>query len=280
MEIENHKEMLELYAQSNYFNQFIFRGIAMPDTVKTLFFGIIVCLLSTLDPAGAAQETGTVLITGANRGLGLEFARQFKARGYDVIGTARKPDKATALHKLGAQVEQLDVADDASAQALAKRLAGRSIDILINNAGIIGSNSRSFTDLDFNAMVNTYQVNALGPMRVTQALYNNLKQGKGRKVVNITSVMGSIGMNFGGGYDYRASKVALNMLTNTLSKELGKDGFTCIVIHPGWVQTDMGGSSAPVTPKQSISGMIAVIDGLDNSANGKFFDYTGKELPW
>lgn len=249
-------------------------------SVKTLFIGILLCLVSLPVMISAAPESGTVLITGANRGLGLEFARQFKARGYEVIGTARNPDKATALRKLGAQVEQLDVADDKSAQALAARLAGKPIDILINNAGVIGTNARSFTDLDFNAMVKTYQVNALGPMRVTQALYNNLKQGKGRKIVNITSVMGSIGMNFGGGYDYRASKAALNMLSNTLSREVGRDGFTCIVIHPGWVQTDMGGSSAPVTPKDSISGMLAVIDGLDSGSNGKFFDYTGKELPW
>ena len=247
---------------------------------NTLLLGFLLCLVSLPGPADSAHETGTVLITGANRGLGLEFARQFKARGYDVIGTARNPDKAAALRKLGAQVEQLDVADDNSAQALAARLAGKSIDILINNAGIIGQPAQSVTDLNFDKMVYTYQVNALGPMRVTKALYENLKKGKGRKVVNITSMMGSIGMNFGGGYDYRASKAALNMLSNTLSKELGKDGFTCIVIHPGWVQTDMGGNSAPVTPRESISGMIAVIDGLDGSANGKFFDYTGKELPW
>jgi NAD(P)-dependent dehydrogenase (short-subunit alcohol dehydrogenase family) len=117
-------------------------------------------------------------------------------------------------------------------------------------------------------------------MRVTRALYDNLKQGKGRKIVNITSVMGSIEMNFGGGYDYRASKVALNMLTNTLARELGKDGFISIVIHPGWVQTDMGGNAAPVTPEDSIRGMIAIIDGLESGSNGKFYEYTGKEMPW
>lgn len=252
----------------------------MNTAVKTLLTGFFLCLVSLSGAVAAAPESGTVLITGANRGLGFEFARQFKARGYHVIGTARKPDKAEALRKLGVQVEQLDVADDASARALAQRLAGRSIDILINNAGIIGAGARSFTDLDFTKMVQTYQINALGPMRVTQALYENLKQAKAPKIVNITSVMGSIGMNFGGGYDYRASKAALNMLSNTLAKELGKDGFICVVIHPGWVQTDMGGSNAPVTPKESISGMLAVIDGLDSTANGKFYDYSGKELPW
>ena len=93
-------------------------------------------------------------------------------------------------------------------------------------------------------------------------------------------MMGSVTMNFGGAYDYRASKAALNMLTNTLAKELGKDGFICVVFHPGWVQTDMGGSSAPVTPSESIGGMIKVIDGLTSESNGKFYDYTGKELPW
>ena len=252
----------------------------MYTAVKTLFIGFFLCLVSLPAYVIAAQTPGTILITGANRGLGLEFARQFKARGYHVIGTVRKPGDAGALHKLGVQVEQLDVADDASANALAGRLAGQPIDILINNAGIMGHNSRSLTDLDFSKMVRTYQVNALGPMRVTKALYDNLKQGKAHKIINITSMMGSITMNFGGAYDYRASKAALNMLTNTLSKELGKEGFICVVLHPGWVQTDMGGSSAPLTPQQSISGMIAVIDNLTSAANGKFYDYTGKALPW
>ena len=250
----------------------------MNNTIKYLLAGLYLCLCSL--SVHAAQDQGTVLITGANRGIGLEFARQFRERGYEVIGTARNPEQAEELRQLGARVEQLDVADDESARALAQRLQGKSIDILINNAGIIGQPARSFTDLDFDKMVYTYQVNALGPMRVIQALHENLKQGMGRKIVNITSVMGSIGMNFGGGYDYRASKVALNMLINTLSRELDKDGFISIVIHPGWVQTDMGGSSAPVTPEESISGMIALIDGLDSGSNGKFFDYTGKELPW
>ena len=251
----------------------------MHNAVKLLLPGVIFMLLS-LPCQVTADAPGTVLITGANRGLGLEFARQFKARGYHVIGTARKPEQAQALRKLGAQVEQLDVADDASAQALGKRLAGQPIDILINNAGIIGSSSTSITNLNFSKMVQTYQINALGPMRVTQALYKNLVQGKGRKIIDITSMMGSISMNFGGAYDYRASKAALNMLTNTLAKELGKDGFICVVLHPGWVQTDMGGSSAPVTPGESISGMIKVIDGLTDASNGKFYDYTGKELSW
>lgn len=252
----------------------------MHTTFKTMLTGIILCLATLPGTLCAAQDQGTVLITGANRGLGLEFATQFKARGYHVIGTARKPDEAQELRQLGVQVEKLDVADDASAKALAGKLKGQPIDILINNAGIIGSSSNSITNLNFDKMAYTYQVNALGPMRVTQALYENLRQGKGRKVIDITSVMSSVAMNFGGAYDYRASKAALNMLTNTLAKELGKDGFICIVIHPGWVQTDMGGSSAPVTPEESISGMIKVIDGLTRGSNGKFYDYTGKELPW
>ena len=252
----------------------------MHTAFKSVFTGIILCLAVLPGPISAAPEQGTVLITGANRGLGLEFAREFKARGYHVIGTARKPGQAQALRKLGVQVEQLDVADDTSARALGEKLKGQPIDILINNAGIIGSRSNSITDLDFNKMAYTYQVNALGPMRVTQALYKNLMQGKGRKIIDITSMMGSVSMNSGGAYDYRASKAALNMLTNTLAKELGKNGFICVVFHPGWVQTDMGGSSAPVTPRESISGMIKVIDGLTKASNGKFYDYTGKELSW
>lgn len=240
------------------------------------------CLLLILLPAtGAARSPGTVLITGANRGLGLEFAREYHARGYQVIGTARTPGEAGKLRSLGVRVEQLDVSDPASVRALGRRLKGVPIDILINNAGIIGPHARSFTSLDVDALDRTWQVNSLGPMRVTQALYDNLKLADTRKVINITSDLSSIGMNTGGGlYGYRMTKAALNMFTRTLAAELGRDGFICVVLNPGWVKTDMGGRNAPLTPKQSISGMIKVIDGLTAADNGRFFDYRGRELPW
>ncbi|MDJ0653184.1 MAG: SDR family oxidoreductase [Xanthomonadales bacterium] len=249
--------------------------------IKTLVVTAIVLLGGLTGCAPANGEASlTVLVTGANRGLGLEFARQFHERGYQVIGTARKPGSAEELKALGVRVEQLDVTDAGSVKALAERLSDLPIDILINNAGISGHGPASFLEHDFDQLGFTFEVNSLGPMRVTQALFPNLESGDAKKVVHITSRMGSIELNGGGYYGYRASKAALNMLNKSLSAELGAQGFVCVVLHPGWVQTDMGGPNATLTPQQSIAGMIRVIDGLDSASNGGFFDYQGEEIPW
>ncbi|NQX89708.1 MAG: SDR family oxidoreductase [Halioglobus sp.] len=231
-------------------------------------------------PASLADEPQTVLITGANRGIGLEFARQLSARGDSVIGTARKPDEAIELKDLGVRVEQLDVTDSASVQALAARLQGVPIDLLINNAGIGGHTANSFATTDFDEIAHTFDVNSLGPMRVTQALLPNLEAGEGKTVVKISSTMGSIEQNRGGYYGYRASKAALNMFNKSLAAELGKQGFITIVMHPGWVKTRMGGAGAPVEPKDSVAGMIEVIDALNTEDNGAFLDYQGNTIPW
>jgi len=231
-------------------------------------------------PAAGAETRPTVLVTGANRGLGLEFARQYLAQGYHVIGTARDPAAAVELKQLGAQVEQLDVADTASARALAARLKGQPIDILINNAGISGHGARSFRDLDIDQLNLSFEVNSLGALRVTQALLANLQQGTEKKIVQISTIMASVQLNEGGAYGYRASKAALNMFNKSLAAELGRDGYTCVVVHPGWVRTDMGGESAPLSPEQSIKGLVALIDTLGTEQNGRFLDYQGKELPW
>lgn len=226
------------------------------------------------------EQARTVVVTGANRGIGLEFARQLKVKGYYVIATARKPEAAEELRGLGVQIEQLDVADSASVQAFAERLQGTIIDILINNAGIAGHGASTFAEHDFDAVDRTFQVNSLGPMRVTQALLDNLRRGKQKKILHISSMMGSIEMNQGGAYGYRASKAALNSFNKTLSVELGKEGFICVVLHPGWVRTGIGGSSAPLSTEESVAGLITVIEGLDADSNGRFIDYTGKDLPW
>lgn len=227
-----------------------------------------------------AQDKQTVLITGANRGIGLEMARQFSERGYVVIGTARKPDEATDLKALKVQVEQLDVIDSASVSALARRLDGVPIDLLVNNAGVGGQTAGSFAAVDFDKVAHTFDVNSLGPMRVTQALLPNLEAGEGRTIVQITSVMGSIEQNGGGFFGYRASKAALNMLNKSLAVELGKQGFVCLALHPGWVKTRMGGAGAPVEPEDSVAGILEVIDGLTPDDNGRFLDYQGKTIPW
>ena len=236
--------------------------------------------LATSQPSFAADEQKTVLITGANRGLGLEFARQFSSKGYRVIATARNPAEAEELKALGVQVEALDVADTGSAEALAERLSGQAVDILINNAGIIGENARNLGELDVDKLHGSFAVNSLGPLRVTQALLGNLRQGKDKKIINISTIMASISGNNGGAYAYRSSKAALNMLGKSLAGELGREGFIVVMIHPGWVRTDMGGSAAPLSPEESIGAILSLIDRLKAEDNGRFLDYQGQTIAW
>lgn len=225
-------------------------------------------------------NANTVLITGANRGIGLELAKQFEEKGYTVIGTVRNPDTAEKLKSLGVRVEQLDVTHPESVASLVKKLKDTPLDILINNAGIFLGRGDKLQDLDFAEVEETFSVNSIGPLRVTHALLPNLMKGKEKKIVNISSQLGSIKNNTGGMYAYRASKAALNQINRTLSLELGPEGFTCLVIHPGWVQTDMGGSMATYTPVKSVQGIISVITQTNQNSNGKFYDLHGNELPW
>ena len=228
----------------------------------------------------AVPGNRTALITGANRGIGLELARQYAANGWQVIGTARKPDTADDLRELDVRILQLDVTDPQSVDRLAADLAGEPIDLLINNAGIL-SPFRKLTDVDFDDIARALAVNTIGPMRVTRALLPNMVAGDGKTIVHITSGLGSIANNTGGGYyGYRESKAALNMFNRSLSAELRGDGFICVVVHPGWVQTDMGGANAALTTEQSVSGIRAVISGLEPSDTGTFWNYDGEPLPW
>jgi NAD(P)-dependent dehydrogenase (short-subunit alcohol dehydrogenase family) len=169
-------------------------------------------ILSLSSVSASAATVMTVLVTGANRGIGLEMVKQMKDRGLNVIGTARKPDEAKELRATGARVEQLDVTDAASLAALASRLEGVAIDMLVNNAGVGGQPPVSFRETDFAAIDWTFAVNSIGPMRVTQALLKNLEAGRHKTIIQISSVMGSIERNRGGYYGYRASKAALNMM--------------------------------------------------------------------
>ena len=152
--------------------------------------------------------------------------------------------------------------------------------MLLNNAGV-GVRDRPLGDLDFDKMLRFFNTNAVGAMRVTEALLPHLRRGKARKVMHLTSRMGSISDNTSGGsYAYRASKAALNMLNRSLSIDLAEEGFICAVLHPGWVQTSMGGAAAPTPVRESTAGLVHLIDGLGRDDNGGFFDFTGKELPW
>jgi len=243
---------------------------------------LLLGILSIVSASAGAQETaGTVLITGANRGIGLALAERFVKAGYQVIGTARKPAEATALAELGARVEQLDVASQSSVNALAKRLGGVNIDILVNNAGIVGHNSDSFADLNIDQLQTVLDVNTLGPVRVTQALLPNIESSQRKVIANISSMMGSMELNtWGCCIGYRASKAALNSANKTLSLEFAKQGMIFVVLHPGYVQTDMNDGQGQITPEQSAAGLFQVITGLGPSDNGRFYDYSGKAMPW
>ena len=228
----------------------------------------------------AATELHTVLITGANRGLGVEFARQYKEAGWHVIGTARNPEDAQELRALDVRVVQLDVTDQESVDSMAADLAGQPIDLLINNAGIFPRVGK-IDEIDFDDYQRTLAVNTVGPVRVTRALLPNLRRGELKIIAGLSSNLGSIAENERGNfYGYRESKAALNMFTKTLAAEFGPEGFICVVLTPGWVQTDMGGPNAPLQPADSIAGMKAVLDKLTPADNGTFWSYDGSEMPW
>ncbi len=226
------------------------------------------------------------LITGANRGLGLEFTRQLLGRGDSVIACCREPDSAKALQELvdpagdRLTVRELDVTDADSIAELPHDLPG--IDVLINNAGIAAA-EEAFGEFDAGTMTRVLFVNSIAPMLVTQALTPLLaREGKQPKVVCITSGLGSISRAEGlvYGLSYGMSKAALNMGVKKLASELKRQGVAIIALHPGWVQTDMGGKGAPLQPPESIRGMLGVIDRLTTADNGRFLTYAGEELPW
>ena len=219
------------------------------------------------------------LVTGANRGIGLAFARELAGRGDAVVATAREPAKAKELSETGARVEPLDVSVDSSAAALGRTLSGEPLDVLINNAAV-GDAVDSIRDIDFHNLARFFEVNSAGPLRVAKALLPNLERGNRRTIVSLTSGLASISQNNGGWYEYRASKAALNMLMRTLAAELAPERFICVVLSPGWVKTDMGGEGATLTPQDSVRAMLRVIDGLTPKDNGKFLDHRGRELPW
>lgn len=219
-------------------------------------------------------------ITGCTRGIGLEFCRQLTARGDDVTATARDPVNAGELTSLPLRIVGLDVADRFSLEALADSTSEEPIDVLINNAGV-SSSSAKLADLDQAELLRVFTINSIAPMLVAKALLPRLRIGSRKLIVNISSQLASIANNSGGSsYGYRASKTALNQFNRSLSNELSPQGFTCVVVHPGWVQTDMGGANATLTPTQSVKNLIALIDRLTPEDSGKFFNFDGKSLPW
>jgi len=218
----------------------------------------------------------TILVTGANRGIGLQLAKQLSARGDDVIGVCRSSSEE--LQALGMRIiPGIDVRDDASIATLKQEIGDQPVDVLINNAGIYLRDSLG--ELNYDDMLEHYKVNALGPLRVTEALLDNLPEGS--KVAIVTSRVGSIEDNSSGGsYGYRASKTAVNQIGTNLKHDLLPKGVAVALLHPGYVMTDMTGGHGNVSPEESARGLIQRIDALNLSNTGGFWHAEGYVLPW
>jgi NAD(P)-dependent dehydrogenase (short-subunit alcohol dehydrogenase family) len=224
----------------------------------------------------------TWVVTGANRGLGLELARQLSAREDTVIATARDPETATDLNALGGntRVEALDVETPKSIAAFARRLKGAAVDVLFHNAAV-GIAGPAVEQVSAEELESHFRVNAIGPLLLTQALLPNLRAGERRLVVAMSSGLGSIEENTSGGWvAYRVSKTALHQLMKTLSAELSKEKLTFVLISPGWVRTRMGGQDAPLSPEESVRAVLKVVDRLTPKDSGRFFNERGREIPW
>lgn len=229
----------------------------------------------------------TVLITGANRGLGREFARQYGAAGWRVIATCRDPAASDLAGDFDGEVHRLDVADAASVAALRDAMSGEAIDLLLNNAGVYGPRDSNLGRIDYDAWEDVLRINVLAPIRVAEALADSVGRSQQKRMAFISSRMGSIADNDprrgyagGGEYIYRSSKTALNMAVRSLSIDLPDRDITCLLFHPGWVRTDMGGPSAAIDAKSSVAGMRAVIERATAADNGGFFNYDGTEIAW
>jgi NAD(P)-dependent dehydrogenase (short-subunit alcohol dehydrogenase family) len=224
----------------------------------------------------------TLLITGANRGIGLELTKRYAADGWTVIATCREPQSATALKAIpGVTVEALDVTDYTAVDKLAQTYNGTAIDLLLNNAGIYGNRDGALSVSDFDIYLEVLRVNSVAPMKLALAFLPHLKATKGgAKIATISSRMGSISETHGGSYAYRASKAAINAGMRNLALDLKSSGISCITLHPGWVKTDMGGAGADIDVGTSAAGLKKVIDGLTLEGTGKFYNYDGGEIPW
>jgi NAD(P)-dependent dehydrogenase (short-subunit alcohol dehydrogenase family) len=228
-----------------------------------------------------------IVVTGANRGLGLGLTRAFMERGDEVWATARRPGDAKELQALArasggkVRVAELDVRDDAQVAALAAALDGASVDVLVNNAGIAGSSwGTTLATFDASEALACFDTNALGAIRLTRALIPNLRAARG-KVINMTSRMGSIGDNGSGrGYAYRMSKAALNMATRNIAHEVKGFGGVAVALHPGWVKTAMGGDGAPEEIADAVGRLVSSIDRFGAEHTGRFWHAKGEELPW
>ena len=230
------------------------------------------------------MQNNQVLITGANRGLGLAFTKQYAADGWNVLACCRHPQSALDLQALAAaynnvKVHTLDVADFAQIDALAVQLKDEAIDVLINNAGVYPHSS--FGDTNYDDWANGFKVNSMAPLKMAEAFVQHITRSHLKKIATLTSKMGSIDDNTSGeSYSYRSSKTAVNMVMKSLSIDLKPYGISVVTLHPGWVQTDMGGSNALISAQTSVNGLRKVIADLSLVTTGQFIAYDGKAIPW
>jgi len=233
-----------------------------------------------------------IFITGASRGLGLEFAKQYLKRGEKVFASCRNPEKATSLQQLkekykeNLQIIKLDVSDEEGRNTAFEGISKEtdSLDLLINNAGIISGNeqeSYTFGEIYKEDFSQVFLINSIAPLLMSERFLPLLEKSSDSKIVNISSQNGSISeRNSGGKYSYASSKAALNMITKILSYDLKDKGITALSVHPGWIKTDMGGEHAPLEVEEPISQIIRLIDTRNISESGKFLDREGNEMPW
>ena len=227
-----------------------------------------------------------ILITGANRGIGLGFVRKYKEKNLQLMCTTRDKSRSKELlafkekYPNNMEIFELDLLKENAAVTLANFIKDRPIDILISNAGV-GSSNQHFQAVSSTRWLEVLKVNLIAPLMITQAVIENVKKSSVKKIFFLSSQLGSIEDNKSGGmYIYRSSKTGLNQVVKSLSIDLKAYGITVVALHPGWVKTDMGGPNAPVSIDESVEGMIRVIDTTDIKDTGKFLNYDGRELPW
>lgn len=230
----------------------------------------------------------TVLVTGANRGIGLEFVRQYAQEGWHVFACCRNPNAAIKLQYLNNQFPQylrvyaLNMIDHAQIEQLSEALSTETIDLLINNAGVYSPESGdAFGVTDYVAWQYAFQVNSMAPLKMAEAFIQQIVRSELKTIVTITSKMGSVSDNYGGGsYIYRASKAAVNIVMKSLSIDLDAQQIKAVLLHPGWVRTDMGGPNALISVEQSVTGMRHIIRNLTLKDSGKFYAFDGQTVPW
>ncbi|USH05178.1 SDR family oxidoreductase [Grimontia kaedaensis] len=227
---------------------------------------------------------GTIVVTGASRGIGLELVKTYLAKGDKVIATYRSPEPPSSLTLLQESnqliLRPLEVTDSQSIQAFAASLEDTQIDVLVNNAGVIGPDHQSYSDMDVQGWEQTFEINTIAPLIITNALLSHLAKSRSPKVLTISSQMGALSRESTGMFAYRSSKAAVNKVMQVLALELKAEGIIVCPVHPGWVKTDMGGDEADITVQESAEGIVKLSQSLTMNDSGKFFTWEGHEHAW